>query len=167
MKILLIAVAILLALIVVAGLAFVVTGRERSWERIAGSPDRGRLDFSNLKRSPTTNDALACTDELHDACDFALPSYAGPTQKLAESLAAHIEAVDPLARRVDDGAAPEHLRYVTYSPTMRFPDLINIEIVPLQDGRQGILAYARAQLGRDDLGANRRRLEGIFKDFQQ
>jgi len=164
-KILLIAVAILLAVIVVAGLVFVVTGREKSWERIAGSPDRGRLDFTKLKRSRTDNDAFACTDGLRDDCDFALPSYAEQPQQLSERLAAHIEAVDPLARRVDDGTAPEHLRYITHSPNMRFPDLVNIEIVPLENGRRGVLAYARAQLGKRDFGANRQRLESIFKDF--
>ena len=160
-----IAAAIVLALTVLAGIFFVVTGREKNWERIAGSPDRGRLDFANLKRSATANDAIACTDGLRDDCDFTIPIYDEPQQQLSDRLAARIEAVDPLARRVDDGSAPDHLRYVTYSPNMRFPDLINIEIVPLQNGRQGILAHARAQLGRRGFSANRQRLESIFKEF--
>ncbi len=166
LKTVLIVAAIVVAIVVVAGILFTVTGRERNWERIAGSPDRGRLDFSTLTRSPTGNDALACTEGVRDDCDIVLPAFPGPREQLAQKLAQRIESVDPLARRVDDGTAPEHLRYVTYSPNMRFPDLINIEIVTMPDGRQGIQAYVRAQLGSDDFGANRKRLASIFEGFQ-
>ncbi len=166
MKILLIAAAIVVALIVVVGIVFTVTGRERNWERIAGSPDRGRLDFSSLTRSPTGNDSLACSAGLRDDCDIVLPSFPEPPEQLSQSLVERIQAVDPLARRVDDGSAPDHLRYVTYSPNMRFPDLINIEFVAMPDGSTGVQAYARAQLGSDDFGANRNRLTGIFETFQ-
>ena len=166
MKILLIAAAIIVAVIVVVGIVFTVTGRERNWERIAGSPDRGRLDFSNLQRSPTSNDALACSEGLRDDCDIILPTFVQPVEQLSQALAERIGAVDPLARRVDDETAPEHLRYVTYSPNMRFPDLINIEIVAMPDGTQGVQAYVRAQLGQDDFGANRKRLDSIFDGFQ-
>ncbi|MEM9106127.1 MAG: DUF1499 domain-containing protein [Pseudomonadota bacterium] len=166
MKTLLFIAATIVALIIVVGIIFTITGRERNWERIAGSPDRGRLDFSNLTRSPTGNDALACTTGLGEGCDMTLPSFPAPLEQLAQKLANRIESVDPLARRVDDGTAPEHLRYVTYSPNMRFPDLINIEIVEMPEGNLGIQAYVRAQLGSDDFGANRKRLTTIFEGFQ-
>ena len=166
MKIALMVVTVIVALPVLAGILFIGIGRERTWELIAGSADRGRLDLRNLERSPTANDALACTAGLRDDCDFVLPAFTRQPAQLSQQIAARIEKSDALARRVDDGSAPEHLRYVAYSPTMRFPDLVNIEIVPLPGGGYGVLAYARAQLGKKDFGANRARLERYFQDFQ-
>jgi hypothetical protein len=165
-KIALIVVAVIVALPVLAGILFLGIGRERSWELIAGSADRGRLDLVKIERSPTANDALACTASLRDDCDFALPAFDQTPAQLSQRIAAQIEKSDSLARRVDDGSAPEHLRYVTHSPNMRFPDLVNIEIVPLPDGRYGVLAYARAQLGKLDFGANQNRLERYFHDIR-
>lgn len=162
MKILFAAVAIIVALIVVVAILFLIIGRERSWELIAGSPDRGRLEFSTLERSPTANDALACTPGLRDDCDFDIPAFEGTPADLAARIVGHVPTADPLARRVDDGSAPEHLRYVTFSPNMRFPDLVNIEIVPMEDGQVGVLAYARAQLGEADFDANKTRLKRYF-----
>lgn len=161
-KILLSAVAIIAALIVALAVTFVAVGRERSWLLIAGPADRGRLEFASLKRSPTANDALACTQGLRDDCDIVVAAFDNTPPQLAERIARHIEMADPLARRIDDQTAPNHLRYVTYSPVMRFPDLVNIEIVQMQDGRTGILAYARAQLGEIDFDANRERLKRYF-----
>ncbi|MEX3012010.1 DUF1499 domain-containing protein [Hoeflea sp. TYP-13] len=163
MKIALVLVAIVAAIIVVLALAFFAYGRERSWALIAGSPDRGRLTLATQKRSPTANDAVACTQGLREDCEIPLPAFDETPANLNERLAGQIEARDPLARRVDDGKAPDHLRYITYSPTMRFPDLINIEFVEMDDGRTGIIAYARAQLGKLDFGANRARLERYFE----
>ena len=68
------------------------------------------------------------------------------------------KAADPQARRVDDGADARHLHYVTYSLAMRLPDLVSIEAVTFDDGRTGLILYARAQLGSSDFGANLRRL---------
>ncbi|WP_169054320.1 DUF1499 domain-containing protein [Nitratireductor sp. XY-223] len=164
MKYLFVALAIVAAIILCAALVFLVYGRERSWLLVAGSPDRGRLDLVEIRRSPTANDALACTGGLRGNCDLELPALDAPPQAIADKLAGRIEAVDPLARRVDNGDDPTHLRYVTYSPTMRFPDLISIELVSMDDGRTGVIAYARAQLGRLDFGANLERLKLYLKD---
>ncbi|MEM6464123.1 MAG: DUF1499 domain-containing protein [Pseudomonadota bacterium] len=154
--------ALVAAVIVVAAVVFLAVGRERSWQMIAGSADRGRFDLAEVKRSPTANDALACTPGLRDDCDFELPRFDAAPSDLADRIALQIETVDPLARRVDDRSDIGHLRYVTYSPNMRFPDLVNIEIVPVDEDRVGVVAYAHAQLGRLDFGANRARLERYF-----
>ena len=156
------AIAVFVGLIVVAAVLFLLIGREQSWAMVAGSPDRGRLEFSSLARSPTANDALACTPGLQNNCDFELAAYDATPQELAERIARQVELVDPLALRVDDGSVTEHLRYVTYSPNMRFPDLVNIEIEQMDDGRMGVRAYARAQLGRLDFDANKARLKSYF-----
>ncbi|MBZ0161453.1 MAG: DUF1499 domain-containing protein [Notoacmeibacter sp.] len=147
----------LVMLVMAGGFAF---GWENVWERIAGPADRGAYDFAKGKRRRTPNDALACTP---GACsgspDLALPEYQQTPAELTGAIVAHIAATDPTAERVDDGTNPAYARFVARSRLMRFPDTVDIEAVVLDDGRTGLRAYGRAQLGRSDHGVNRARLE--------
>ena len=76
-----------------------------------------------------------------------------------DAILARIAAADPTAERVDDGTNPAYARFVARSRLMRFPDTVDIEAVVLDDGRTGLRAYGRAQLGRSDRGVNRARLK--------
>jgi uncharacterized protein (DUF1499 family) len=152
----------LLILIGAALAAFVIIGRERSWELMAGSPDRGPRDFSTGRRSPTPNDALACSPGLCTAPDFEIAPVDDAPAIAIERLSQRLTSIDPLARRADDRKNPTKARFVTYSPLMRFPDMIHLEAKAMPDGRTGIMAYARAQLGGKDMGKNRERLEALF-----
>ena len=152
----------LVVLIAAGALAFVLIGRERSWELIAGPPGREPHDFSANQRSPDPNDALACSPGLCQQPDFEIaPMHDAPPIAI-ERLSQRLLASDPLARRVDDRKDPAKARFVTYSPMFRFPDVIHLEASALKDGRTGVMAYARAQLGTNDLGKNRARLEALF-----
>jgi len=150
------------ALIGVIVLAFVLVGRERSWELIAGSPDQGQYDFAAAQRSATPNDALACSPGLCAKPDFILEPVDDEPAAAIATLVQKLLASDKLARRVDDGSNPAIARLVAYSATMRFPDVIHLEARPLADGRTGLLAYSAAQLGKSDFGVNRARLEALF-----
>jgi len=156
--ILLIAIALVGAIV----LGFVLVGRERSWELIAGSPDTGPRDFGAGRRSPTPNDTLACSPGLCENPDFEIaPVEQAPADAIAR-LAQRLTASDPLSRRIDDRKDPSRARFVTYSPLMRFPDMIHLEARTMPDGRTGLMAYAAAQLGKSDLGKNRARLEALL-----
>jgi len=165
LKLVLLLLAAVVAIILSLMLFFLAYGREKSWTLLVGSPDRGQLQIQSFKRSRTDNDALACTSGIRTDCDITLPTFEDRPEILIERLAQRIESVDPLARRVDDATNPLQLRYVTYSPTMRFPDMINIEAIRHNDGRTGLLAYARAQLGKRDMGANKARLKLYLKEL--
>lgn len=158
-KTVLLSLAILLGALVAV---FVLIGRERSWELIAGSPDRGQRDFDTGRRSPTPNDALACSPGLCKDPDFEVAAFDDAPPIAIERLSQRLLDTDPLARRIDDRSNPVRARFVTYSPLMRFPDVIHLEARPLPDGRTGIMAYARAQLGKSDMGKNRGRLESLL-----
>lgn len=159
------AVAILLAL---AAIGFVGYGRERTWERLAGSPDPGRYDFAGAPRSKTPNDALACSPGLCAAADFVLPTYAMTPADLVAHASETLSRIDPLARRVDDGSDPAYARFVTFSPLMRFPDAIDIaaEALPGATEESGLKVYARARLGSSDLGKNRQRIEHLVANLK-
>lgn len=156
---------IFLALVILVGAAlaaFILIGRERTWELLAGSPDQGVHDFAANRRSPTPNDALACSPGLCTTPDFEIPPFDDAPAIAIERLSQRLFNIDPLARRVDDRKDPARARFVTYSPLMRFPDVIHLEARAMPDGRTGIMAYAAAQLGGSDMGKNRLRLEALF-----
>jgi uncharacterized protein (DUF1499 family) len=154
---------IFVALVAIASvLFFYVIGPEKSWEMMAGSPDRGPYDFTAAERSSTANDALACTEGLCENPDFLIAAFDDAPEIAIERLSQRLLSSDELARRVDDRSNPAKARFVTHSPIMRFPDMIHLEARPLPNGRTGIMAYAQAQLGTDDLGKNRERLEALF-----
>ena len=117
--------AVLALLVASAGLFFVVYGRAETWKLIAGDPDLGPFDRTSPARSPTPNDALLCTPGLCDGVtvDAPLTLYAEPPETLIAKIDAAIRTVSPYIERVDDGSDPARARYVTWSPTMRFPEM--------------------------------------------
>ncbi|MDF1609661.1 DUF1499 domain-containing protein [Hoeflea sp. YIM 152468] len=151
-----------ISLLLVAALAFLLIGRERSWELIAGSPDTGPRDFSTNARSTTANDALACSPGLCAEPDFEIQPVDETPAAAIERLSGLLLTTYPLTRRLDDAADPTKARFVTYSPRLRFPDMIHLEARAMPDGRTGVMAYSRAQLGEKDFGKNRARLETLF-----
>ncbi|MBO6637425.1 MAG: DUF1499 domain-containing protein [Roseitalea sp.] len=153
-------VLLIIALALVATSAFLLVGREQSWRMIAGDPDLGPFDLTAPQRASRPNDALLCTPGLCSAVktDGDLPVYAMTPEALIAALTAAIEAQPERKERVDDGADPNALRYVTWTETMRFPDTNQFLAVDRGDGTSGLVAYARAQVGYSDQGNNRARL---------
>jgi len=151
-----------LLLVGAAAAAFLLIGRERSWELIAGSPGTSQYDFSIAQRSATSNDALACSPGLCAEPDFEIGTFDDAPAIAIERLSQRLLASDPLARRVDDRKDPAKARFVTHSPLMRFPDVMHLEARAMPEGRTGIMAYARAQMGKSDMGKNRDRLKALL-----
>lgn len=146
----------ILAVLVFAG--FWLYGPERIWAR-SGPADLGDVDFATLVRRDTPNDALACGEGLCAAKpDMAAHVFAVPAADLFYRIQ---QAVAEEPRLVLMAKEPERgvLRYVQRSAVLRFPDTINVKVVGLPDGRSTVLLYSRSQIGRGDLGVNRKRLE--------
>ena len=158
---------IAVAVIAVATAAFpalLLYGPERVWKRV-GPADLGPVDFAALSRSTSPNDALAATPGILPERlrpDFELPTYSAPPATVLATIEKRIEALGDEAERVQaEGTA---LRYVTRSPTLRFPDTTVIEAIAMEQGT-GVRAYARATVGKSDFGANRARLERWLLDL--
>jgi len=159
--------AVLVAL-AVALLFFITYGRADTWALIFGNPDLGSFERSAPVRASRPNDALLCTPGLCDSVtvDTALPDYAASPERLIAGIDEAFRASGEIFRRVDDTSDPAQARYVTWTPLMRFPDTSSFEAVPLGNGRTGLVAYGRAQIGYSDGGVNRRRLENILARLQ-
>jgi uncharacterized protein (DUF1499 family) len=50
-------------------------------------------------------------------------------------------------------------RFVQYTRLMRYPDTIDVEVVPAGEGRSTLAVYSRSLVGRKDFGVNRARLQ--------
>lgn len=148
-------------IVTIAAVAFVAFGRDRTWQAIAGDADLGPRELTTITRTSKPHDALLCSQGLcaRTTTDGKLPVFDLSPAALIAALDSAARSVDPNLERVDDGSKPETARYVTRSPLMRFPDTTWLQAVPLGDGKTGLIAYAQAQLGYSDLGANKARLE--------
>lgn len=149
-------IAVALPLLAFGGLF--LGGPERVWEIVGGPADQGAVDLSALIRSPTPNDALACSPGACDGVtDVELPLYRDRPAALLDRLDA-IVLGDPDVARVDDGGRQDYRRYVARTPLLRFPDTIDAEALPGSDGTR-LRLYSRSLLGASDFDANGARLE--------
>ncbi len=58
-------------------------------------------------------------------------------------------------------------RYVVRTPTIGWPDTVNIKIIPHGPGRSAILASSRAKFGMRDFGVNKARLEALIAGLNE
>ncbi|MDQ7250085.1 DUF1499 domain-containing protein [Dongia sedimenti] len=117
------------------------------------------VDFAELKRSPTRNDALACPPGL---CTAKVDLTIAPVAMSAAALAAKIKALpDTEPRTIIVGENDAEFRYVLVqrSALFNFPDTINIAIQPLDASHAALAIYSRSRYGKGDLGVNMKRLQ--------
>lgn len=141
-----------------AAAAFSLLGPERVWAMF-GPADLGPVDFHSLQRPGTATDALAAPFDVTTAkIDISPPIYPMDAAALRRAFARAIT----LERRltlvdIDDETATE--RYIQRSEKLRFPDTIVVRFLERPQGQSTIAVYSRSQIGRNDLGVNRARIE--------
>ena len=122
------------------------------------SADIAWVDFAQLQRAASPNDALACPAGFCAApADFVTEAVASPAAELAAKVAA-ILAAQPrteAAMRSDDGL---RFVFVQRSRLFRFPDTVNVAVIPIDAGHSGIAIYSRSNYGYGDFGVNRARI---------
>lgn len=166
MKLLLpVSLALLLALAASVALRDRPFGIERVWSALFGSPDLGPVDFTRLARRSTPNDALVCPAGLCGGAraDLVSPVYDLPYHELRARVLAIVTS-DPGATQVAEAGAGRGDRFVVRTPLMRFPDTVDVMVLPVEGGRSTVAFYSRSQIGRSDLGANLARLKRWMED---
>ncbi len=160
-------VALVIALAVML-IGFCLWGWEKAWKAIFGPPDLGSVDFDGLRKRSRPNQALISPPDL---CDEASVDVTSPVYNLsAENL--HTEILNTALaesniERIDDGSDPLRLRFVQRSPRMRFPDTINVAVIPLESNNSTFAYYARAQIGYRDFDVNLRRGKRWLKRLKE
>lgn len=159
---------ILLALIIILGLIWLL--RERIWLAIAPA---SALNFASITQLPERNnirDAHFCTEGLCDESktDGIWPIYQGDFAHFQADFLKTVQLIEPETRLITMADQPDNsFRVLTFSPNFRFPDIIDIQLLPVPDSTTefGVSVFARALIGKSDLGANKKRLENIRAAF--
>ena len=116
------------------------------------------VDFRTLARRDTPNQYLMCTNDLCTAyIDDLPPVYAATVAEVREAWEA-ILARQPRVRELRRDQDATQIDYVQRSRILRFPDLITIRFIALDDRRTTIAIYSRSIYGRGDLDVNKERI---------
>ena len=157
------------ALLAVLALGVMVARRDRPggigrlWT-LFGPADQGPVDFATLMRRRDPNDALVCPGRLCRAVpDIVAPVYALDPETLLGELRRIILASGD-AEQVATQAATTGDRYVVRTPLLRFPDTVDVLVLPQPDGRSTLAIYSRSLVGRGDFGANLKRIRRWLAD---
>jgi hypothetical protein len=140
-------------------------GIGRFWS-LFGPADQGPVDFATLQRRNTPNDALVCPSWLCRAApDIAAPLYALPAADLRRRV------IDVVLRsgdavQVAEGGVNRSDRFVVRTRWLRFPDTVDLMVIPLGPDRSTLALYSRSLVGRGDLGTNLARLRRWLGDAE-
>ncbi len=144
-----------IGVIVVIAAIYIFVGFERVWSTIGGAPSSELIEIAKVKKTPKPNQYLICPDGYcEDVSDLSSPVFSVPVEKLREVLSA-VEDADSNLSKVNSDANDLRQKYIWRSPFWRFPNLISVELIQLDNERSTIAIYAQAQLGQSDLGANK------------
>jgi hypothetical protein len=123
-----------------------------------GPVDQGPVDFATLERRSTPNDALVCPSWLCQAPpDIASQVYALPAEDLRRQVIAVVLRGGD-AEQVHEGGVNLSDRFVVRTRWLRFPDTVDLMVIPLGPDRSTLALYSRSLLGRGDFGTNLARL---------
>lgn len=138
-----------------------VVGREGVLKLIAGPADQGPADFANLRTRGTPNDALVAPEgyvQGKRAVDAPAPVFDHPADKVRLAIQ-KVALAEALVEQVGSDDAGLQDRYVQRTPSMRFPDTLDVKVIPLESGRSTVAVYSRALVGIRDFGVNRARID--------
>ncbi len=130
----------------------------RTLERIFAVGVVPVIDFATLQRADTPNQYLACPNNLCSAyIDDLPPAYAATVAEVRSAWEAMLQTEPRVAelRRSPDGT---QIDYVQRSRLLRFPDLITIRFIALDETRTTIAIYSRSIYGEGDMGVNKARI---------
>ena len=151
---------VIAAIVLIAGQLRILDG---VYERLFGPPDLGNVAFERLMRRSTPNDALACPPgECGSAeVDIRPPAFPMAAGALRRRVRAYLAAQGADLVGSDDTSL--HDRFVCRTTLMRFPDTVDVEILPLDAEHATLAIYTRSQLGYYDFGVNLRRIRAILE----
>ena len=144
-----------IGLIFLFAATYAFVGFERVWSTIGGEPSTDLVEIATVKKTPKPNQHLMCPDGYcEEVADQTAPVFNASVEKLRDVLS-EIEDADNNLSKVNSDADDLRQKYIWRSPFWRFPNLISVELIQLDNEQSTIAIYAQAQLGQSDLGANK------------
>lgn len=152
-------------LFVLIALLYIVVGFERVWSVMAGKPSSEIIQIATIKKTTKPNQYLVCPNDFcGETSDRVSPVFDVSVDRL-KAIMADIERNDDNFSKVNSGDGDRRQKYIMRSPFWRFPNLISIEYIPLENNQSTIAIYAQAQLGQSDLGANKAFIDQLLSEI--
>ena len=118
------------------------------------------IDFATLQRADTPNQYLTCPNNLCPAyIDDLPPVYAASVAEVRSAWEAMLQA-EPRVTELRRSADGTQIDYVQRSRLLKFPDLITIRFIALDEKRTTLAIYSRSIYGEGDMGVNKARIRG-------
>ena len=126
------------------------------------------IDFVSLERKPSPNQYLIAPDGVtsHAKPDAASPVFGVAPERLRDAFLAVITEA-PRTKLLEQSADGLRLSLVQRSAILRFPDYIDVSILPAGGDGSTIAIYSRSRFGYSDLGVNQRRVEEWMAALQR
>ena len=117
------------------------------------------VDFPRLVLRPTSNQYLVCPTDLCSAVpDFTSKEFEVSAAMLQKQWQAIMD-LDSSITLLISSQKKAQLDYVYRTPYWQFPDIITVRFIALGPSRSTLAIYSRSVYGRDDLGANKARVQ--------
>lgn len=117
------------------------------------------IDFATLQRDSVPNQYLLCPKGMCSTeTDGEAPVFNVPIEQLQvawDEMLAEQPRLQVLRREVTN----IQIDYVQRTRFLRFPDLVTVRFVPIDDTRSTLAIYSRSVWGKGDMGVNRTRVE--------
>jgi uncharacterized protein (DUF1499 family) len=155
---------ILLALIGGAVYLALGPGSPERLEAVFPIPAFVPIHFETLRKNTKPNQYLVLPSNLSgEVSDAIAPTYAVNAAELKRAWE-HLMARQPNIMQRGE-ATNDQLDYVQRTPRIRFPDLITVRFIALDENRSSLAIYSRSVFGHFDLGTNRKRITAWLKEL--
>ena len=149
-------------LIIVVGIAIAVTAliwEGTTLESILAVGDVPVVDFATVQRGPDPNQYLLCPKGMCAAeTDGEAPVFDVPIEQLQVAWDEML-AEQPRLQVVRREVTNMQIDYVQRTRLLRFPDLVTVRFVPIDDMHSTLAIFSRSVYGKGDMGVNRIRVE--------
>jgi uncharacterized protein (DUF1499 family) len=150
---------LLICVIGIAAAAAALIWEGTTLESMLGVGDVPVIDFAALQRDDVPNKYLLCPKDMCTTrTDGVTPVFNVPVQQLQvawDQMVAEQPRLQLLRRDVTN----TQIDYVQRSRLLRFPDLITVRFVPVDETHSTLAIYSRSVWGQGDFGVNRARVE--------
>ena len=117
------------------------------------------MDFQNLTLSSwKRNQFLVCPDGYCSAKPHMVsPNFELPVEALKKRWMIMIAAQPRMETRQADDEAMQY-EFIQRTKYIRFPDIITVRFIPLEQARSTLAVFSRSRYGRRDFGVNKNRV---------
>ena len=116
-------------------------------------------DFAHLQFAHRENVYLMCpTGVCNQPADAISPVFSLDIDGLRNALL-QVLSTEPRLELVNRDEARHRLVFIQRSLLLRFPDIITVELLPLEGGRSTLAILSRSRYGRKDFGVNAERIK--------